>query len=108
MMPKTTSELIVHFSSSFQYNIFIHSICRSLYESFEPKTVADIVLSLQRKCGLRMPVTDEDWIGIPRTPVDIRRSVVVKDAIREARKPRFDATKLLKVSVLNYQECNGL
>ena len=83
MMPRLR-KFIVH---AFHWQLF--SVLYSGPE--EPKTVADIVLLLQRKCGL----TEQDWNGIPRTSVDIRRSMVVKDGIREAKKPRFDTTKLL-------------
>ena len=64
--------------------------------------MADIIFLLQKECNLKIPVTEENWTEFPRTPVDIRRSMVVKDGLREARKPRFDPTKLLKVSISQY------
>ena len=63
----------------------------------EPACLKDIVSSLQRACGLRMPKTDEEWLQVPRTALDVRRSMVVVDGLREARKPRFDVTKLFNV-----------
>lgn len=60
--------------------------------------LSDIVMILRDKCGLRIPdVTSEDWECIPRTSIDVRRDFVVDDGIREARKKRFDTSKLLKV-----------
>lgn len=56
----------------------------------EPTSLKGVVLSLQRACGLRMAKTDEEWLLAPRTDVDIRRSMVVVDGLREAKKSRFD------------------
>ena len=66
--------------------------------SHEPTTSADIIRLLQKECGLKIPASEEEWGEIPRTTIDIRRSMVVKDGLREARKSRFDMTKLLNVN----------
>ena len=48
---------------------------------------------------MKIPKTDEEWKGeIPRTFIDVRRSAVVKDALREAKKATFDTKKLLDVN----------
>lgn len=64
-----------------------------------PTCLKEVVSSLQRKCGLKIPKTssEEAWVLMPRTDVEIRRAMVLFDGLREARKPRFDVTKLLKV-----------
>ena len=67
----------------------------------EPTSLADIIRQLQKECGLKIPMSEEEWGDIPRTPIDIRRTMVVKDGLREARKARFDPTKLLKVHYSN-------
>ena len=59
----------------------------------------DVVLVLRQKTNIRIPaVTSEEWEVIPRTSIDVRRDFVVQDGIREARKKRFDPSKLLRVS----------
>lgn len=64
-----------------------------------------MIKSLQLNCGLHLPHTDSDWLEVPRTEVDIRRSMVVQDSLREARKPRFNASNLLNVSVMKPYVC---
>ena len=63
----------------------------------EPTSLADIIRQLQKECGLKIPMSEE-WGDIPRTPIDIRRTMVVKDGLREAKKSRFDPTKLVHYS----------
>ena len=65
----------------------------------EPTSFSDLLVDMQKKCGVAMLATDEEWAVCPRTSVTIRRDRVVEDALREARRPRFDPTKLLKVSL---------
>ena len=52
---------------------------------------------LQLENKLLIPSTDEDWDSVARCSIDIRQGFVVPDALREARKRRFDPTKLLSV-----------
>ena len=47
---------------------------------------------------MKLAVTDDDWATFPRACIDVRREAVLEDALREARKARFDPTKLLNVS----------
>ena len=48
---------------------------------------------------MKIPKTDKEWKGeIPRTFIDVRKSAVVKDALREAKKAKFDTKKLLDVN----------
>ena len=63
-----------------------------------PSSLPDIIKLLQMECGLKIPTSEEEWREIPRTPIDIRRTMVVKDGLREARKSRFNPTKFLKVA----------
>ena len=71
----------------------------------EPTSLADVIRLLQKECGLKIPTSEEEWGEIPRTPIDIRRTMVVKDGLREARKSRFDSTKLLNVSTFYIHVC---
>ena len=63
----------------------------------EPQTVADCIASLRTQMNFTMPVTEEDWINAERTEIDVRRSHILADALKEGHKRRFDSTKLLKV-----------
>lgn len=61
----------------------------------------DCVAKLRVQINFTMPASEEDWINANRTEIDIRRSHILVDALKEGGKRRFDATKLLKVI------CNG-
>lgn len=63
----------------------------------ELNSLQDIILVLQNNCGLKMPTTGAEWCDVPRTTFDVRRNFVLNDGLREARKSRFDPTKLLNV-----------
>ena len=63
-----------------------------------PNCVKDIIVSLQRKHGLKIPQRNEEWGDITRTSICIRRSLVLKDGLKEASKARFDPYNLLKVN----------
>ena len=65
--------------------------CRNLSSLF------DVVGGIQRKYGVAIPKTDEEWAICPRLTIDVRRDKVLEDAIREARKDRFRSSTLLKV-----------
>ena len=64
--------------------------------------LADVLDVLRRRCDLDIPQSMSDWFEFdePRMAIDVRRGHVVNDALKEARKPRFDCTKLLKVIML--------
>ena len=49
-----------------------------------------------------MPEHDEDWAVIIRTDVVIRRTNILRDAIKEAKKKRFDPTKFISVRIQNF------
>ena len=49
---------------------------------------------------LDFPKTEEEWVNVPKTSVDIRRGFVVLDILKQARKSRFDETKLLTIREL--------
>lgn len=38
----------------------------------------------------------------PRTEIDVRRSMILHDALKAASKSRFDPTKLIKVCITYY------
>lgn len=44
-----------------------------------------------------IPTDDDNWAECKRTYIDVRRSMVLVDGLREAKKLRFDPTKLLSV-----------
>ena len=61
-----------------------------------PQSLAECLHKIQQLIGIRLPEEEGDWYDIPRMEVDIRRSHVLEDALREARK-KFDPCKVLKV-----------
>ena len=61
---------------------------------------------MRKQWGVMIPVSEDELATSPRTSVDIRRDRVVEDAIREARKEKFDPTKLLSVSGRMYRYYN--
>lgn len=69
-------------------------ICR------EPTTLRELLAHLQKKNGVRIAVTEDDWATIPRTHVLVDRDTLLQDAIREAKKSRFDPTKVLDVRIM--------
>ena len=58
----------------------------------EPQTVADCVANLRAQMHFTMPVSEEDWINSERTEIDVRRSHILADTLKEGKKPRFDPT----------------
>lgn len=76
--------------------IFVVVVVLHIYR--EPTCLADILVHLQNTYGVVVPTTDEEWATIPRISFHIRRDKVLDDAMREAKKPRFNPTKLLNVS----------
>ena len=62
-----------------------------------PNCLKDIILLLQKKHGVKIPKSDQEWADTPRTSICIRRSMVLQDGLKEASKARFDPMKLLKV-----------
>lgn len=67
-----------------------------------PDSTADCIKALQKSVGITIPHCMEEWIGVPRTEMDIRHSMVVEDGIRAACKRRFDPSKLIKVILWLY------
>ena len=67
----------------------------------EPCRILDCVAKLRAKINFTMPATEEDWINLDRTEIDVRRSHILADALKEGRKRRFDPTKLLKIITHN-------
>lgn len=57
----------------------------------------DAITLLQKKCGIVIPKNDQEWEGVPRMSIDVRREYVLADGLREAKKSRFEPAKLLKV-----------
>ena len=78
------------------YYITNHNICY-----FRPNSTAECIKTLQKQCHFVMPCCDEDYYQEgSSTEIDVRRDMVVRDALREARKRKFDPSKLLKVRML--------
>ncbi len=52
----------------------------------------DLVATLRSRWGVQLPSSDDNWATFPRTHVLVRREKVLEDALREAKKARFDPT----------------
>lgn len=61
------------------------------------QTLEECIDYLRHKSGVVVPVSDEDWMVLKRTDVVIRRAHILKDAIKEAKKKKFDPTKFISV-----------
>ena len=48
--------------------------------------MGECIILLRKKIDLKVPMTMEEWVDIPRCEMDIHRSFVVEDAVREAKK----------------------
>ena len=59
------------------------------------ESLGECIILLRKKIDLKVPTTMEEWVDIPRCEMDIRRSFVVEDAVRE----QFDPNKLIKVFI---------
>ena len=70
-----------------------------LFVCREPTNFQELLHSLQVQNGFQMATTGEEWASFPRMPIAIRREKVLSDALREAKKPRFNPAKLLKVGM---------
>ena len=66
--------------------------------SVEPAGPRDLVATLRSSCGMQLPSSDDEWVTFPRTSIIVRRKHVLEDALREAKKARFDPNKILNVS----------
>ena len=62
-------------------------------------TLEQCIEHLRQQSGVHIPEDDADWGIQTRTDVVIRRTHLVKDAIKEAKKNRFDPSKLISVSI---------
>ena len=74
----------------------------------EPASLKDAINLLQEKCGIVIPKNDQEWEGVSRMCIDVRREHVLADGLREAKKSRFEPAKLLKVWLLNYSTLQDL
>jgi len=63
----------------------------------EPTSFKEVIEEVRKQWCIVMPANEDELATLPRTSVDIRRDKVVENAIREARKAKFDSTKLLSV-----------
>lgn len=74
----------------------------------EPVCVRRLLYDLRRQHSFREATTsDDDLDDIPRTHVTVSHESLVDDVMVEARKTRFDPTKLLNVCVLRWQYVAG-
>ena len=63
-------------------------------------TLKQCIEHLRQQSKLHIPTGDDDWSALPRTDIVIRGTHLVKDAVKEAKKNRFDSSKLICVSVM--------
>ena len=63
----------------------------------QPEDLADCIKMIQRAIGLNIPANAMEWINADHNEIDVRYSMVVKDALRAASKSHFDPKKLVKV-----------
>ena len=61
-----------------------------------PDSTADSTKALQKPVGITIPHCMEEWIGLPRTEIDIHHSMVVEEGIRAHCRRHFDPSKLIK------------
>jgi len=64
-----------------------------------PCTLKQCIEHLRQESGVLIPESDDDWSKQKRTDVVIQRTHIVKDTIKEAKKKRFDPSKLICVRI---------
>ena len=69
----------------------------------DPTCLKDVVLLLQKRNGIKIPETEEEWADASRNNICIRRSLVLQDSLKEVKKSQFNPTKLLNVRM--YLDC---
>ncbi len=72
-----------------------------MYSVEEVDTLRYVVLMLQRKNGMKLPSTAEEWDMTPCCDLDVRRSHMVVDGVRAAKKTQFNCTNLLRVCLIS-------
>lgn len=64
-------------------------------------TISHIIWAIKKERDIELPKTIDHYDNLREKNkimgMDVRRSFVVEDAIREVRKPLFDCNKILKV-----------
>lgn len=68
-----------------------------MYLFSEPKSLFECIEILRRKNNFIMPSDDSKWFDFDRQDIDVHRSHLLQDALKEGHKRRFDPTKLLNV-----------
>ena len=63
------------------------------------QTLEQCIEYLRHESGVVIPESDEDWVELKRTDVVIRRAHILSDAIKEAKKKKFDPTKFIRVRI---------
>ncbi|XP_065917601.1 uncharacterized protein [Dysidea avara] len=61
-------------------------------------SLQECIENLRQENGIVIPTTDHDWFEIDRADIMVRRSELVKDAVKEGRKKRFSPSKLINVT----------
>lgn len=56
------------------------------------------ISALWEGVSFSMSQTDDEWFNTPSTSIDVRRSNILPDTLREMKKPRWNCTKLIKIS----------
>jgi len=67
----------------------------------EPQIVFDCIDMLRKNNDFVMPSGDIEWFDFDHQDINISRSHILQDALREVHKRRFDPTKLLNVIMMH-------
>ena len=68
-----------------------------MYLFSEPKSLFECIETLQRKNNFIMPSDDSKWFDFDHQDIDVCRSHLLQDALKEGHKRRFNSTELLNV-----------
>lgn len=65
---------------------------------YRATNLASCIKQLREIANFKYPLMDDDWDEVAITSIDVRRSHLIEDVLREARKPRFNSCSVLTVS----------
>ena len=55
----------------------------------KPKSLKDCIILLQQQANLHSPATQQEWLDVQRSCIDVRRAHILSDTLREMQKPRI-------------------
>jgi hypothetical protein len=67
-----------------------------------PEDLPQLIRTLQARCGFKLPVCTDDYYGVPRAEIDVRRDMIAMDGLKAVKRKRFNPAKLLKLSFIYY------